>query len=270
MATLNDFDNLNHRVESATVTFQKGIYHLFVLIKQPEKDVYSQIVRTYQCVFQICLSQLLLDKKYELNQRVRNLSRRLKKFCQKDNEPIQNVEPTRKHLDPACLITHSVFENKKWNGFPTGHPLFSVSQSALDLFNRVVDARHNLIYRPFLLDQMFWEDCTLSELIEKSPRINEVEKVYTDFLGGLWDWRAIESGTRISKYFIQTLFIPYTDRQNIRPSETLLLSYARMLNPDNQQITEDVRKYRNMLLNVDHDPRFAKITFPQGWRFSKV
>ena len=227
MTELANFDNSTHRVESATAAFQKGIYHLFVLKKKNEIDVYSQIVRTYQCVFQICLTQLLLDENYKLNPLIPNLPRRLKQHCQ------NKQHPTRNDLDPACLITHSVFENRKWNGFPTGHTLYSVSQHALDLYRNVVDARHNLIYRPFLLDQIVWEDCTLLNLIKSSPQVDSVEKIHTDFFSGLWDWRAIESRTRVSEYFIQTLFIPYTDRQNIRPSETLLLSYARMLNPDN-------------------------------------
>jgi hypothetical protein len=264
MAALTDFDNRNHRIESATAAFQKGLYHLFVLKKRTEGDVYAQVIRIYQCLFQICLSQLLLDSNFTLNTAVQRLARRLRQRCQNPQQP------ARKDLDPACLVTHSVFENRSWNGFPMSHPLGSVTKFALALYAHVVDARHNLLYRPFLLDGLLWEDCALIDLIGETPSANDVESVYREFISAIWDWQAIEQDSRVSKYFIQTLFVPYKDKRRNRPTETLLITYARMLNPGDHQLPAELRDYRNELLDVGNDSRYNGITLLPEWRFGEA
>jgi hypothetical protein len=259
-----NFDDPTHRVESATVAFQKGLYHLFLIKKRSEPDIYGQVIRTYQCLFQICLTQLLLDSSFPLNGELRHLSRRLRSLCQDPNRP------TRSDLDPACLVTHSIFENRRWSGFPIQHSLHSVSQLALDLYGRVVKARHNLLYRPFLLDGLFWEDCTLINLVGSAPSTDEIEQLYQQFVSAIWDWRAVEQGSRLAQYFIQMLFIVYKDRGSNRPTETLLLTYARMLNPNDSRLIADLREYRNELLRLRNDPRYAEITFLREWRVGEV
>jgi hypothetical protein len=259
-----NFDDRNHRVESATAAFQKGLYHLFLIKKRSEADMYSQIIRTYQCLFQICLSQLLLDSSFSLNGKLQHLPRRLRLLC------LDPSRPTRSDLDPACLITHSIFEDRKWACFPPQHPLYSVSKLALDLYGRVVDARHNLLYRPFLLDGLFWEDCTLINLVGSAPSPDEIEQLYQKFVSAVWDWSTVEKGSRVAEYFIQTLFVVYKDRGGNRPTETLLLTYARMLNPNDTRLIADLRDYRNELLRLRNDPRYSEITFLPETRVGEV
>src|SRR5436309_276617 len=110
---LTNFDDPNHRVESATAAFQKGLYHLFITNKRNQPDRYGQIIRTYQCLFQICVSQLLLDTNFSLRSELSRLPRRLRQCCQ------DLGSPTRRDLDPASLVTHSIFETPKWAGFQT-------------------------------------------------------------------------------------------------------------------------------------------------------
>lgn len=259
-----NFDNRNHRVESATAAFQKGLYQLFFVKKRSDADIYGQIIRMYQCLFQMCLTQLLLDSSFSLNGEVQRLPRRLRLRCHDPNRP------TRSELDPACLVTHSMFENRRWRGFSDQHPLHSVSQLAVELYGRVVDARHNLLYRPFLLDGSFWEDCTLINLIGSTPSTDEIEQLYRQFISSMWDWRVIEQGSRVAEYFIQTLFVVYKDRVGTRPTETLLLTYARMLNQNDTQLLADLRDYRNALMRVEDDLRYSEIGFLAEWQVGKL
>jgi len=45
-------------------------------MKRTEADTYGRVIRIYQCLFQICLSQLLLDSNFLLNKELRHLSSR--------------------------------------------------------------------------------------------------------------------------------------------------------------------------------------------------
>ena len=130
----SDFDDLDHRVESASAVFQKGVYHLFMLERHPASEHFAQVLREYQTLFQLCLTQLLLDTNYSLNSKAKpkRLPSRLRDLCQ------DQQQPSRNDLDPACLIDHSTFENKKWSGFPKNHPLHGVSKRTLDIHGRVV------------------------------------------------------------------------------------------------------------------------------------
>ena len=60
----------------------------------------------------------------------------------------------------------------------------------------------------------------------------------------------------------------YADIRDSRPTETLLLTYARMLNGDNQSLLEDLKNYRNHLLNVDKMKTL--VTLPDEWRLGDV
>lgn len=98
--------------------------------------------------------------------------------------------PTRHEIDPSALITHSVFENDdKWKGFPVDHPLGASSKQALSLYKESVEARHNMIYRPFLLEErtggILWQDCTLRNLISHLPNPKSIESAFSIFLAGM-------------------------------------------------------------------------------------
>lgn len=287
MADLKDFNDVSHRVESASAVFQKGIYHLFVLKTRETPDVYARVLRMYQCLFQLCLTQLLLDLDYRLDPK--GISKRLRQLCQDPKNP------TRKEVDPAAIITHSVFENGKWPGTSQGHHLETASKSAVGLYLRVVEARHHLIYRPFMLHGPFWEDCTLMDLLAVAPEVEEVERTFQEFVGAMMTWHADEDGEtdrfiekskaegksfpevvkeaggitpRIVGYFLRMLFMVYEDRRDDRPTETLLLTYARMMNPDDPRFLESLREYRNLILDL---PRFLREVYVQSeWRAGEL
>jgi hypothetical protein len=218
---------------------------------------------------------------------------RLRKLCW-DRE-----NPTRKELDPAAIVTHSVFENGRWEGVKIGHPLRNISKSTVKLYKRVVDARHNLIYRPFMLDGPFWEDCTLLDLLSTVPQVNEIEHAYGEFARAMLEWNRIEreetdkwiksltdkstqSGAlaknspnkknavrlRCSGYFLQMLFTVYEDRRDNRPTETLLLTYARMMNLDDEGLLKSIREYRNQLLDLQN--MLPSITVLEEWRAGQL
>jgi hypothetical protein len=116
---ITDFDDRMHRVESASAVFQKGLYHLFVLKKRYQVDIFSQILRVYQSLFQVCITQLLLDFDFSLNNRY--IHSRLTRRCKNPERP------TRKELDPASIVTHTMLE-RTWKGFQQEHPLKSASE----------------------------------------------------------------------------------------------------------------------------------------------
>jgi hypothetical protein len=273
MEDLKDFNEPGHRVMSASAVYQKGIYHLFMLKNKEASDAYARILRVYQCLFQLCLTQLLLDRDYQL--KPRDISPRLKEHC-RDRE-----NPTRKEIDPAAIVTHSVFEKGRWTGAKRGHPLHEISKTTIKLYRRVVEARHNLIYRPFMLAGYFWEDCTLLDLLSTVPEVEELERAYREFVQAMLKWNTVENedslkwiksmnekasgqgsaehGTgdplpkvmpRHAGYFLQMLFMVYEDRRDSRPTETLLSTYARMMNPDDEELLRAIREYRNRIINL--------------------
>lgn len=242
--TLRDFDNRDHRIDSATGAFQKGFYHLFLLSKRNDADTYARVVRIYQCVFQMCVTQLLLDDRFSLNRVAKNLPNPLKRLCRDPKSP------TRRELDPASLVTHSVFENKRWGGFSAGHPLHLASQDALALYTRVVDARHNLLYRPQLLDGLFWEDCTLLTLAGAVPTPSELESLYRLLINSVKEARSTTYGAHFAVRFLDTLFAGYKDTAGTRPTESLLLSYARLLSGADPSLLQELGAYRDELLRT--------------------
>lgn len=278
---LTDFNDVQHRISSATAAFQKGIYHLFFLSTPNSHEWYEKVLRIYQCLFQLCLTHLLLDiEGYTLD--VKDMQSRLRHLCKNPNLP------TRAEIDPAAIITHSKFENKKWPGLKKVHPLYSSSQLALNLYYNTVTARHNLLYRPFMLVN-FWEDCTLINLLGSIPTFEEIETAYKIFLAGMIDWHKIECKEmpkRIevmqkslpgetsqkmtpicARTFLYDLFMPYRDIVGERPTESLLLTYARMLNPDNDLLLRSIAIYRNSIM--DSQNLMEQIGLQSDWRINE-
>jgi len=90
------------------------------------------------------------------------------------------------------------------------------------------------------------------------------------FVNEMWKGRSVKKKSQIANYFIQTLFMVYKDRRGNRPTETLLLTYARMLNPNSTQLIDDLLNYRNKMLRIENDLPYSEITFPTEWQFGNV
>ncbi len=260
MNDITDFNDLYHRTASASARFQKGLYHLFMLSQKSTEDTYGKIIRTYQCLFELSATELLLDKDFSLSQK--NILPRLKKKCKNPDCP------TRKELDPASLITHTMLE-RQWSGFSKNHLLYDSSQDTLKLYRAVVEARHNLLYRPFMLDDLYWEDCTLIDLIGRTPESNDIKKAYQSFFETSLQWHKQERNS-IAMRFIRLLFMPYEDQRDDRPTETLLISYARMLSPKDESLLNNIREYRNTLLNVPNLLKLSNIGILQEWKCGEL
>jgi hypothetical protein len=288
MNNIYDFNDVPHRIRSASATFQKGIYHLFIQKSQNISDLFAAILGLYQCLFQLCLTQLLLDSDFSINSKDIRL-KRLRDLC-KDPK-----NPTRREIDPAAIVTHSAFEEQgSWRGFRASHPLHLSSVKSLKLLQRIIDARHNLVYRPFLLEHL-WEDCTLIDLLETRPTVDEAETVYREFISAVVKWHNEYEPKRFEEqkkhlatitkdnymnplqhhippvgpgYFLDQIFMIYEDRRDARPTESLLLTYARMLNPNNPALLESLKHYRNDLLELERIK--SLITLPQDWRIGDV
>jgi hypothetical protein len=244
MSSLTDFDDQVHRAQAAAAAFQKGVYQLFILRNERTTDSYDRLLRSYQCVFQLCVALVLVDERFTLNPIVkRGLGNPLKRKCNDEKSP------KRDELDPACVITHSVFEKAIWKGFPAGHSLAAVAIESLALHSRVNEARHNLLYRPFLLNGPHWEDCTLIGLLGTAPTWQDIEAAYKNLATGISEWRSRDRGEGTPLEFIFTLFRPFEVRGGARPTESVLLMYARMLGGDKQSIAE-LAAYRNELVGA--------------------
>ena len=272
MSSLTDFDYQPHRTVSAAVAFQKGLYHLFLLHNDQRTDIYELLIRTYQCVFQLCVTLLLLDETFSLTDLLNTPAARglAKKVCADPKKPGRN------EIDPACVLTHSAIQ--KWSGFTSTHPLVQSGVKARELLSRTVDARHNLLYRPFLLDRTdpgfdfgpFWEDCTLKALIGGAPKRQEVEVGYGDFASAIWDWRKSDRASKIPSGFIFSLFDPYVDTANQQPTETAVLRYARMLAGDNETLLAQLAGYRNKLIDPNRHAKQCGIGFPPEWKVGEI
>lgn len=145
-----------------------------------------------------------------------------------------------------------------------------------------------------MLDHL-WEDCTLMDLLENRPTTEEVEGVYSQLISEVFSWHTEYEPKRQDAikryfatltlqdlpdhprhdvppvgpaYFLEHVFMIYEDIRNSRPTETLLLTYARMLNGDNQSLLEDLKNYRNDLLKVDSVK--SLVALPAEWRIGEV
>jgi hypothetical protein len=277
---ITNFNDYWHRIRSASAAFQKGIYHLYFLSGNDAQETFSKIVRTYQCLFQLCLTHLLLDFEYELD--AKEIQGRLRNLCKSRNAP------TRSEIDPAAIVKHSVFENKQWKGRIASHPLHGSSKKALALYHKTVDARHNLMYRPFMLET-HWEDCTLMRLLGSVPEGQQIDSAYKEFFHGMLKLEKVERDELPKRMeasrkvqlgqphrklkpffahsFLSDLFKPYRDIHGVRPTESLLLTYARMLNPHNSELLTDIVTYRNKL--IESQSLMEKFNIQKDWRMEE-
>jgi hypothetical protein len=280
----NDLNDKIHRIESSVAVFQKGLYHLFLLCKRKEIDLFSDIVRKYQALFQLCTTHYLLDFTASINPK--KIPNRLKKLCMDQNNP------TGEELDPAAVVTHSIFENGNWPTIQPGSQLYTTSKASVGLISRVSEARHNLIYRPFLLQKsnVHWEDCTLIDLIHDVPSTSDILKVYEQFIEAVLNRQLVEISLRKTAlgnvnnlidiasitddsqiwadHFIRHQFLPFEDINSARPTETLLISYARLLNPSDERLLNDLRKFRNELLQVQKITEL--VVFDPSWNIGNI
>jgi hypothetical protein len=140
-----------------------------------------------------------------------------------------------------------------------------------------VECRHTLIYRPFLQEsggKYGWEDCPLMDLLRQMPGTDEIEEAYTSFARTMRTWAGeIEKGRRSDdddfahaqwsedlggktrngpSHFLYFLFRKFKDRAQRRPTESLLLSYGRLLiGRDDETLLRKLREYRNAILEID-------------------
>ncbi|MBE7556806.1 MAG: hypothetical protein HS126_37665 [Anaerolineales bacterium] len=110
------------------------------------------------------------------------------------------------------------------------------------------------------------------DLLQDIPNVDEVETAYKEFIQAMLKlyleeqekWKNLppppplttkDSTSRqacaalYSTSFLEGLFDAYRDIRNNRLTETLLLSYARMLNPDNLEIVDSIKVYQRQLFN---------------------
>jgi len=259
---------MDPRLHAAAVAYQRGLYHLFILKQDGDIDDYTRGLRTYAAVFQLCATHVLLDKTFTFQKLPGELRR-----------VIVNDRPTRQKIDAAALVTHSLLTadarngNRGWRvGFSDGHPLRASSELALGLFDRTVECRHTLLYRPFLLKGAGgyqWEDCPLMDLVEDIPTTEQIENAYTSFARAMrvrageieegksaddfagTQWSNDLQGNNGPAKFLYYLFEPFEDRTGGRPTESLLLSYGRLLLRNNDILLGKLRDYRNALLEID-------------------
>ena len=215
---VEDKKEKEHRILSASATFQKGLYHLFVISTIKPYDAFDGALRIYQSVFLLVITQMLLDFKFTINYKLR--------FADKD---------------PAAGIQQNMI--KIWSGFESGHPLYEVSKNSKNILDRIIDVRNNLIYRPFYLNAnsfWYWEDCTLKELLQNIPTIKDVEKIYKLFFEAMEIW---QSETTVE----EQRWIPFFDLfmfQNFDNSKkTLLSSYSLLLNPNHSKQEEKIKAF---------------------------
>lgn len=170
-----------HRLWSSSATFQKGLYHLFLLSRGADPDAYARGLRTYQVLF------FLVETGFLLN------------FETKIPKP-KNREPAP---DPAGDLEHTTLRHR--GGFSREHPMAIVSRRSVDLLEKVWDARNNMIYRPHMQLQDnghihgFFEDCTLQDLLSDVPTSSEVENLYAQFLEAIGQWN-VDGNERAGRF----------------------------------------------------------------------
>jgi hypothetical protein len=138
MSDIHDFNDVPHRIRSASAAFQKGIYHLFVQRYHGTADLFTSVIRLYQCLFQLCLTYLLLDSTFSIE----SDDIRLRRLTKLSADP---KRPTRREIDPAAVVNHSTFE-KHGNGAASLKAIrYSWGASnRLDFFKQLL--RHGIIW----------------------------------------------------------------------------------------------------------------------------
>jgi hypothetical protein len=209
-----------HRLISSTATFQKGLYHLFISKSTKALDAFDDVLRKYQSIYLLGVTLTLLDF---------------------DGVTIDSKRNHFAKNDPAGGVNHTQVLN--WKGFNIGHPLYNISIKYLNICKRIVEARHNMIYRPFycnLNEEWSWEDCTLKGLLRNIPSTQEIENVYKDFFKAITYWENNAKGEEI-KYI--PFFTLLTFQKFSNSGKTLLIAYTNLLNPDDMIIEEHIREY---------------------------
>ncbi len=207
------------RLWSSSATFQKGLYHLFLLKRDIDVDAYAGVLRTYQALFFLVATGYLLS-----------------------NTEIPKPKDHGPAPDPAADLGHRHLRN--WGGFPCDHPVAKVSKESVGLLKRVWHARSNLLYRPYMLLQDdrptrgFFEDCTLQRLIVGIPTAPEIENTYVQLLKAIGEWSQMrdERANRLqdlqdgrANRFLDLLRATYSDLSGRFPRSTLLTRYALIL-----------------------------------------
>ena len=198
-----------HRIWSAVASFQKGLYHLFLLRNRLDSDVYSRILRTYQTLFFLVAAGFLMDTAREI------------------------PRPRHRELapDPAGDLEHATL--RRWPGFQPGHPLESISKTSVTMLRAVWQARSNLVYRPYIQlvheggTRAFFEDCTLQDLLPRVPTERQIEDAYSQFLEGMHQWN-VDADER-AVLFLTVFHSRYVDSRGAFPPSTLLRRYALIL-----------------------------------------
>jgi hypothetical protein len=173
-----------------------------------------------------------------------------------DQKKMKDYEKEWANKDPGAAIKHA--RAKKPTSFKKGHPFHKISQDTQLLYKKVVDARHNLIYRPYFEareNSWHWEDCELEDLLKNIPSVNEVEQVYNKF------YDAIKLGFQTGIDNIFLLFKVSLSLPLSTPPLTLLLNYARLLDSASASnldlhLLDEIRKYRNQLLDEVIEEKF--------------
>jgi len=187
-------------------------------------------------------------------------------------------KPSRDKVDPSVALTHSDFGKGAWEGFPAGLPLHQASVTATALINRIVDPRHTVTYRPMLLERegWYWEDCSLKRDVDGLPDAAEVERVCRDSCAALADeflsqykeqqrlFGEIEAGhikldelATIRNFwaieFFGEILQEYEDTKHGRPTETMVVSYARLFQDNSAESAKFLRElaaFQDELLNL--------------------
>jgi hypothetical protein len=145
-----------------------------------------------------------------------------------------------------------------------------------------------------MLDDL-WEDCTLIDLLKTRPTIEEAEHAYRECISGILTWHTEYEPKRLEAikkhlasltkdnymnppehpiplvgpgYFLDQVFAIYEDIRDSRPRETLLLTYARMLNPNDAALLEDLKQYRNDLFELEKIK--GLISVPNDWKIGDL
>src|SRR5256885_1724911 len=91
--------------------------------------------------------------------------------------------------------------------------------------------------------------------------------------GQWWIGRArarVVLGTFLRCCSLEMLFIVVRDIHGQRPTETILLTYGRMLSPRDRRSLKEIGKYRNEVVNVEKVRRLRGLTFLEEWKVGEL
>lgn len=195
---------MEHLVLSASATYLKGLYHLFVLERDLDADAYATGLRTYQALFFLVSTGVLLDSSFRFHRTQRP--------------------------DPAAQLEHK--DLREWKGFPDSHQLQEICRESQKALTETWDTRNNLNYRPYMMTQgknggAIFEDCELQDLLANMPKPAEIKALYARFLEAIGRWNA--SGDSRAARFLEHTITWYEDRAGKLPTMMLPSRYATVL-----------------------------------------